>query len=85
MLDVKGPPALLVERYVFGRAGTEGRSFMGEIAHRQQRMVLTAADIASRTRNAAELFARNERLGLVVVDHLGKVRASRRYQGQKSA
>jgi replicative DNA helicase len=45
---------------------------------------LTAADIASRTRNAAEVFGRQgKRLGLVIVDHLGLVRPSSRYKGQK--
>jgi replicative DNA helicase len=45
---------------------------------------LTAADIASRTRHAAELLnQQGKRLGLVIVDHLGKVRPSGNYRGQK--
>ena len=45
---------------------------------------LTATDIAARTRSCAEIFARQgKRLGLVIVDHLGLVRPSNRYRGQK--
>jgi replicative DNA helicase len=45
---------------------------------------LTVADIAARTRKAAEMFARQgRRLDLVIVDHLGKIQASSRYKGQK--
>jgi replicative DNA helicase len=45
---------------------------------------LAASDIAARTRKAAEMFAlRGQRLGLVIVDHLGKIRASNRYKGQR--
>jgi len=45
---------------------------------------LTVSDIAARTRKTAEMFAREgRRLDLVIVDHLGKIRASNRYKGQK--
>jgi replicative DNA helicase len=45
---------------------------------------LTSSDIAARTRKAAELFQqKGTRLGLVIVDHLGKVRPSNRYKGNK--
>jgi replicative DNA helicase len=45
---------------------------------------LTSSDIAARTRKAAEAFQqRGTRLGLVIVDHLGKVRPSNRYKGNK--
>jgi replicative DNA helicase len=50
----------------------------------EERSGLTASDIMSGTRRAAELFERQgKRLGLVVVDHLGKIRPSSRYKGQK--
>jgi replicative DNA helicase len=50
----------------------------------EERSGLTASDIASGTRRAAEYFQqRGKRLGLVIVDHLGKVRPSSNYRGQK--
>jgi replicative DNA helicase len=49
-----------------------------------ERSGLKLADIASGTRRAAAYFERQgKRLGLVVVDHLGKVRPSAHYRGQK--
>jgi replicative DNA helicase len=45
---------------------------------------LSAADIAARVRHGAEVLGRRgSRLALVIVDHLGKVRPSSRYRGQK--
>lgn len=45
---------------------------------------LTAVQIASRARSIAdELAARGEKLDLVMVDHLGRIRASDRYAGQR--
>jgi replicative DNA helicase len=50
----------------------------------EERSGLTASEIASGTRRAAELFDRQgKKLGLVIVDHLGKVRPSAHYRGQK--
>lgn len=45
---------------------------------------LSAVDIAARTRRVAQEMERNgTRLGLVVVDHLGKVRPSSHYRGNR--
>lgn len=45
---------------------------------------LSSVDIAARTRKAAQEFERRDiRLGLVVVDHLGKVRPSPHYRGNR--
>jgi replicative DNA helicase len=49
-----------------------------------ERAGLTSSDLASGVRNAAEVFARQgRRLGMVIVDHLGKVVPSSNYRGQK--
>jgi replicative DNA helicase len=45
---------------------------------------LSSVEIAARTRRAAQEFERDgKRLGLVVVDHLGKVRPSSHYRGNR--
>jgi replicative DNA helicase len=45
---------------------------------------LSAAEIAARTRKVASDFERKgKRLGLVIVDHLGKVRPTKNYRGNR--
>jgi replicative DNA helicase len=45
---------------------------------------LSAAEIAARTRRAAADFERaGKRLGLVIVDHIGKVKPSKHYRGNR--
>jgi replicative DNA helicase len=50
----------------------------------EERADLTAAEIAARTRQVARDLARTgKRLGLVVVDHIGKVKPSKAYKGNR--
>lgn len=50
----------------------------------EERAGLTVAEIAAKTRKVARDFARTgKRLGLVIVDHIGKVRPSKTYQGNR--
>jgi replicative DNA helicase len=69
------------ERVIFERGANELRALPMLI---EEQSGLSASDIATRTRYAAEYFARQgQKLGLVIVDHLGKVRPSGNYRGQK--
>ena len=71
----------LSQREVFARASAGLRDLPLKI---DQQSALTAAEINRRTRRAAmEFEQRGKRLGLVIVDHLGLVRASDRYKGNR--
>lgn len=63
-------------------AGAEHRAPLPILIDEQAGLTLT--DIGARTRRAAEMFERKgQRLGLVIVDHLGKVKPSGRYKGNR--
>ena len=69
------------EREAFARAAMQRAALPMLI---EERSGLSATQIAAETRRAQTHFERQgKRLGLVIIDHIGKVRPSSRYKGNK--
>jgi replicative DNA helicase len=69
------------QRHAFEQGG---RSLTELLILIEERSGLTLSDIGAGTRRAAEYFDRRcKRLGMVVIDHLGFMRPTNRYKGNK--